>query len=47
MKKYMKIASIVMAFVMVITSVAVVRTTRLEAKSKEEYDFCGWREEDF
>ena len=34
MKKYLKIASIAMAFIMVITSVAFINTTSLEAKSK-------------
>ena len=34
MKKYLKLASIVMAFVMVITSVAFVSATNLQAKSK-------------
>ena len=33
MKKYTKIASIVMTLVLVITSVAIINTTRLEAKS--------------
>ena len=41
MKKHLRIASIVMAFVMVITSVAFVNTTKLEAKSKYKVTVKG------